>query len=235
MLRASDFSTASTQLVIFTPEPSEFSASNILAVVLGRYATLYDGAVQALPLPEDAHLEIPRVILQSKDGVFRLEAAPLRINFYWAFSDLLETDSREGISTCLKILEHYVNSAETQVYRLALVINRVHKTQDPARLIIEQFCKPELQDNLFKNSKNFELHHHEQTQLKDFSVNSWVRSKSAQLINDINVEPVLLLEQDINTFAEQTYQRFTVDQILEYFHLALKQSEETLQTYFLNE
>jgi len=235
MLRASDFSTASVQLAAFTPEPSEFSASNVLAAVLGKYANLYDGVVQALPLPENAPLEIPRVILQSKNGAFRLEAAPLRIACYWIVDDSLETEPGKGFLTCLDVLEQYLKSTNIQVYRLALVLNRIYKNQNPASQIVEQFCKPGLQASLFKESKKFELHDHKEAQLQSFSVNSWVRFKSAQLVSENSVEPVLLIEQDTNTLAEETWQRFTANQISEYFHLALENSEKTLQNYLPNE
>lgn len=231
MLKASDFSTVNAQLTIFVPDFSGFSASNVLATVLGKYASLYDGEVQALPLPEGAPPEIPRVVLQSKDGILRLDAAPLRITFSWFAGALPVAAPGKGIPTCLEVLEHYVKSLNVQVSRLALVLNRVYKTQNSAHLISEQFCKPELQETLFKNSENFELHNHCQSELQDVPVNVWVRCKSGQLLTDSQAEPVLLIEQDINTLAENV-QIFTIEQISSYFHSALEQAETLLQSYF---
>lgn len=234
MLKASDFFTVIFQTTIFTPDVSAFSAPKLLATILGKYAQRYNGNVQALPLPEGTPPEFPRVILQSSDGAFKLEASPARVNSFLMQPIESQVASEEGIVTsCVEVLEHYVRETEMQVNRLALVLTRVYKTENPAQLLIERFCKPELKGTIFENSENFEIHNHQQFQIKDFSINNWVRCKTATLIFPEGSVPAVVVEQDLNTLAVEIEQpRFTYEDIRSYFQQALEEAKNTLYLYF---
>lgn len=235
MLKAQDFSTAVYQATIFTPDTSVFSAPKLLATILGKYAHRYNGSVQALPLPENIPLEIPRVILQSSDGLFKLEASPARVNSLFMQNVESLVEPKDLFSTCFEVLEHYVENTNMQVDRLALVLTRVHETENPAQVLIERFCKSELQ-SIFIHSKNFEIHNHKQSQLKEFSVNSWIRCKTATLLYSNTETTGVVVEQDLNTLARETEQRrFTSEDICIYFNQALQEAQDILQLYFPNQ
>lgn len=234
MLKARNFFTAVYQATIFTPDTSAFSAPKFLATILGKYAHYYNGSVQALPLPENIPPEIPRVILQSNNGVFKLEASPARVNslFMQNVESLAESDDL-FINICVEVLEHYVRDTETQVSRLAMVLTRAHKTENPAQVLIERFCKSELQSVLFARSENFEIHNEKQIQLKEFTVNSWVRCKTATLLFPDSSVPGIVVEQDLNTLATEIEQRrFTSEDIRSFFKQALQEAQNVLNLYF---
>lgn len=236
MLKARNFFTAVYQATIFTPDTSAFSAPKFLATILGKYAHLYNGTVQALPLPEDIPSEIPRVILQSRDGVLKLEASPARVNSLVMQNVETQAESEDLFNICIEVLEHYVRNTETQIDRLAMVLTRVYKTENPAQLLIEKFCKTELQPVLFERSENFEIHNHKQFRLKDFNINSWVRCKTATLLFSDTSVPVIIVEQDLNTLTTEIEQRrFTYEDIRSYYKQALEEAQNILQLYFPNE
>ena len=235
MLKARNFFTAVYQATIFTPDTSAFSAPKFLATILGKYAHHYNGSVQALPLPENIPSEIPRVILQSSDGYFKLEASPARVNSLFMHQNIESTAESEELfsSICVEVLEHYVRETETQVSRLAMVLTRVHKTENPAQVLIERFCKSDVQSVLFERSENFEIHNNKQFQLRNFTINSWVRCKTATIIFSDSSTPGIVVEQDLNTLATEIEQRkFTSEDIRSYFHQALKEAQEILRSYF---
>lgn len=234
MLQAQNFFTAVYQATIFTPDTSAFSAPKLLATILGKYAHRYDGSVQALPLPENIPSEIPRVILQSIDGLFKLEASPARVNSLFMQNVDSLVEPKDLFSICFEVLEHYVKNTNMQVDRLALVLTRVHKTENPAQVLIEKFCKSELK-SIFVQSENFEIHNHKQFQFKEFTVNSWIRCKTATLLSPNTETPVVVVEQDLNTLASETEQlRFASEDIRIYFDQALQEAQNILQLYFPN-
>lgn len=235
MLRATDLYLANFQTIIFTPDTSAFSAPKTLAIILGKYAHRYDGTVQSLPLPDDIPPEVPRVVLQSKDGTYRLDVSPRRVTSYWQRTSETQVEPEDMVSSCIEVLEHYVQGIEIQVSRLALVLTRVHSTKNPAQLLVERFCRPELQTTLFEHSENFEIHNHKSLQLKDFSINCWTRCKTAGLLVDTRPVTALIVEQDLNTLAEEVEpHRFTTEEIRNYFLLASSEAEAVLKLYFPN-
>lgn len=237
MLRATDLNIAIAQLVIYTPDVSAFSAPKALAVILGKYSHQYDGSVQALPLPEEIPPEVPRVILQSKDATYRLDVSPLRVTSYYSMrDDKTQAEPEDILSNSIEVLKHYVEGMEAQVDRLALVLTRVCKAENPAKLIVERFCKPELQSTIFNKSENFEIHNHQRIEIQGFSVNSWMRCKTGALIINNVPFPGVIVEQDLNTLVEELKQRrFKPEEIKKYFQVASAETEANLKVYFPEE
>ena len=78
-----DFTLNVVQASIFTPEHSGFSSGKAVGAVLASFKDRFDGEMQVPPFPPDVPPEIPRVILQSGDGQWRLSMAPARIDSVW--------------------------------------------------------------------------------------------------------------------------------------------------------
>lgn len=240
MLKAKNFQTVVLQATIFTPDisVSTFSASKALAIILGKYAQQYDGAPQALALPEGIPPEIPRIVLQSQDGTFKLEIAPQRINSFWIRTQENQGEPGNMIDSCIEVLKHYVSETDMHVGRLALIVTRAFKTEHPAKSLVEKFCKQELQTSIFSRSENFEIHNHKQyrfqgTSIENLSVNSWLRCKTGEMIADDKPVPAIILEQDLNTLVEELAQRkFTPDEIQNYFERIANEATSILELYF---
>ncbi|WP_353930780.1 hypothetical protein WJM97_21330 [Okeanomitos corallinicola TIOX110] len=238
MLKATDFHLAIVQLVIFTPEVSTFSTPKALATILGEFSHIYDGDVQTTPSSDQIQIppDFPKVILQSKDQSLRLEIAPLRITSQWAKLEQQETELQNIISQSLEVLEHYIHNLEVKVGRLGLVLIRIHQSENPSQLIIERLCKPELQNTIFKNTKNLDFRNHQRIILDNCDVNSVMTCKTGLMkINDIESQGVIV-EQDLNTLAEEMEQRsFKIEDLKKYFQLAAEEAELNLKIHFPEE
>ena len=149
MLQAQDLNLVTLQLSIFTPNISSFAASKALGILLSKYSQTYDGDVQVLPLPEEFPLEVPRIVLQSKDRAYRLEISPARINSLWLRTDNVQTEREEIVDICKEVLEYYIQSMQIEVNRLALVTIRVNQKQKPPNFLIKKFFNQELIDQFF--------------------------------------------------------------------------------------
>lgn len=235
MFQVKDLSIGKIHSVIYTPEIDAFSATKSLAAILSKYATLFDGQLQVLPLQSDVPPEIPRIILQSQNGDYKLDIAPSQTIAYWGNAIVEPGDSvrkQNEINLLGEILESYVQDIKASVGRLAVVTTHLYQTEKPAALLIEHFCSKSTIENVFKNSDNFEIHNHKRITLEDFSINVWVRCKTATVQGEAD-STFILIEQDFNTLAEEvSYRRFATEQIRKFYQLSLEKTQSVLETYF---
>ncbi len=232
-----DFVVVSVQTVAFLADRI-LSPSRIMASVLKSYADRYDGEIQALPLPPDVPAELPRVILQSADQRFRFEAGPARISSIWQYQDDDREDLSSVTSRCREVLVHCLGELKPRVGRLALVITRARPTEHPAQILVEQFCNSNSQCEPFNRSSNFEIHNHKQYTPSQsdpkLTINSWVRCKTGTLTK--NNSPAILVEQDLNTLAEDLERnRFDAASTTAFFDLTVQEADSILKKYFPGE
>lgn len=240
MVRGEDFQVVGIQVVIFTPE-EQLSSAKFIASVLRNQSTRYSGEVQAIPLPERVPPEIPRVILQSPDQDFRLEAALSRINSLWNS----RTDSKvvvaERAAECWEPVRQFVEENSIAVGRIALIVSRMLRDPNPAQTLIDRFCSPQARKEPLNRSETFEIHNHKQyappctlNSLSALRVNSWVRCKTASILEDDAL--AILVEQDFNTLAEELEsRRFQPDEITAFVNLAARETDIVFQKYFPDE
>lgn len=254
MVTASQFELNSVQTVIFTRGIEKFSPSKFLASILSKYANRYNGDITALPLSPNLPPEMPMATLASSDSAWKISAAPTRVDSIW-YRNLRaaeQIDQQSIISDCVQVLEHYIQTSDIQVGRLALVITRIYPTSNPAQLLIDRFCNEESKKGPFKGSETFEIHNHKRYTLAlpalNTVINSWVRCKTGQLVvenhdsdNEENIsritERVLFVEQDLNTLAKEpdSDTTYEISMIQDYFQIAGKEASNILRLYFPEE
>jgi hypothetical protein len=139
----------------------------------------------------------------------------------------------------LGVLLDYQRAMSARVGRLALVITRAAPRAQPAMLLSRHFCKErwyEAPRNLapLNRPENFELHAHKTFNLGGLlNVNSWIRNKTAFLGSTGAPQPIVLVEQDINTLADLTETTtFSEEQIQSFFGLALPEMDHILALYY---
>lgn len=99
--------------------------------------------------------------------------------------------------------------------------------------LAEHFCKEEWHKKPLNRPEGFELHAHKKYKLESFNVNSWVRSKTGHLQEEGADVSIALVEQDINTLAEESADRsFTSDEFKQFFSIVLKEFDNILQMYY---
>lgn len=236
MVACGQFTVVAVHTAVFTPSHGEFNAARLLAAVFMAFPERFQGQLQALPMPADVPPEIPRVVLQSPDKTWKLEAGPARISSFWKRPPGdIEVDFTDVVTRCCEVPEAYVRESNIHVGRLGLLVTRICRVEDPARVLIERFCSAESQVEPFNRSANFEIHNHKaytpQRKGLGFPINSWVRCKTAVMPEDGG--PSIVVEQDLNTLtAEIRQRRFDMEQIRTYFQASVLESEEVFRKYF---
>ena len=231
-----DFEITSIQTTIFTPSLS-FATSKLLGSVLQKWSEVFDSSPISLPLPLDAPSEIPRIILQNSSKHKKLELAPKRANLFWLRQT--ETDTiilEDYLGFAANVLSDYVNIVNGKVGRIATVLNRSLKNPNPGLFLAQHFCKEKWLTAPFNRPENFEIHAHKRYSFADrFNVNSWVRCKTGILVKPER-ESIVLVEQDINTVAEEMEKReFSDQEIRDFFRLVKEEFDSILSLYFPGE
>lgn len=235
MPTVADFKLASCLAAVFTPE-AEVSAAKLLTRLLPRWVTRFDAEPTALPLADGLPREVPRVILQSRSGEWGCDVASARINVYWrrASSEGYAMQPAEFYREVTSMLHEYCDFLDSRVGRLAAVITRYVPDPAPARFLASHFCKDRWLTAPFNRPASFELHAHKKFLLAGrFEVNSWVRNKSGTLAQPTQGSPIVLIEQDFNTPAEEVATRqFSHEEIAAFFEVAVPGFDETLKLYY---
>jgi hypothetical protein len=85
----------------------------------------------------------------------------------------------------------------------------------------------------FNRPEAFEIHAHKRFKMGEFLVNSWVRCKSAIASSASEMQPIVLVEQDINTLAEDVPSKvFRKAEIEAFFAKVSTEARTILNLYF---
>jgi len=225
-----NFSVGSIQSSIFIKD-YEFSASRFMSKLYPKWADIFPGDPEVLPVPPETGLppEIPRVVLQKKDGSARLEVAPSRLNLHQRI-----TDNANGglIAQCyqdsISLFSDFLNEMNCFIWRLAAVKASYAAADNPGLFLAKHFCRDQWNEKPLNDPTNFEMHSHKRYVFRGrFKVNSWVRSKTGRKVEKSKKSPIILVEQDINTLTEDMGSvQFGHDDIGEFF--------STIDDEFLN-
>jgi len=234
MHKISDFDTASIQATLFTPGLS-FVPSKILASSLDKWGDTFDGTPISLPSPPEMPTEIPRVILESDDKRYKIEFSPARVNLFWLrMEDTDKINVPDFLHFSTVVLCDYIVIVNGTVGRIAAIVTRFLKEANPGKVLSEHFCREKWLARPFDRPQSFEIHAHKRYVLADkYRINSWVRCKTGLLGKKPNQEPIILVEQDLNTLPEETETReFSDVEIKDFFRRAGREFDSILSLYF---
>lgn len=233
MAKASDFKISSVQATIFTPD-LRFTPVKVLAEMLSKWGECFDGAPLSVPGPADMPGEIPRIILESSKKHLKLELASARVNlFRFRQSNEDNIDIEEFLSFCSRLLCEYVEFVHAKTGRLASVLQRFARNDNPGIALAKHFCKERWLAAPLNRPENFEIHAHKRFMMAKYNVNSWVRCKTGTAPDK---ERIILVEQDFNTLAEETQEReYSNQEIEEFFRTVPQEFDKVLWLYFPEE
>jgi hypothetical protein len=204
-LKLNDFQFNSIQGTIFT-SATRFVPAKVLTKFFPMVSDQFDASPTVLPLPEEAPPEIPRMILQSSTKQWQAEIAATRVNFRWAQMTPSDTITIEAFrESLLRFIHLLLEMEHARVSRMGLILGRYLIVDNPASVLARYFCRENWLQSALQDPENFELHAHRKTTVgSTFDVNSWIRFKSAQVtLPNIPPRPIVLVEQDVNTLAEE--------------------------------
>jgi hypothetical protein len=236
MIIFSDFQwIGNIQVAIFTPNFS-FLTPRVLSEVFQINPGAFDGDPVVLPLPEDAPVDVPRIILQTKDGTEKFEASPARINYHRVRRGMDDNfDAQEFVSAAADFCIEYLRRTKAECGRVAAILNRFAFNDHPGKEVANHFCKQEFLETPFDSPKEFQIHSLKSYRYKDvFQINSWVRVKSARLsIPGEEARQVINVEQDINTLSELMAERsYDLEEIGLFYSEISSEFDSILRMYF---
>lgn len=232
-ITSDSFALVSAQAFGFTPDEG-LSVPRFVKHLLPKWEQ-YNGAPVILPPVEGLPAEVPRITLQSAKGGQLCEVAAGRVGF--TYRPGKEHGSEIPLETFFadsarKMLE-YSSTMETRVGRLAGILHWKTPVERPGFFLAEHFCKTEWMTAPFNRPDAFEIHAHKKFKMGDFIVNSWVRCKSAITSSASEMQPIVLVEQDINTLAEEMPSKvFAKSEVDVFFAKVASEARTILNLYF---
>lgn len=232
MHSANVFRISSIQCVVFTPN-LEIRSSQLLKHLFERWGDRFNGQPLTIPLPLDAPPQIPSIILTSIDNSLKMEVSKARTAVIWVRTHSEgDPDVPVVVGEFCEILHDFLAHTHATPGRLATIIHRFLPMENTGRWLAEHFCKDIWLAGPLDRPQNFELHAHKRYRLaRQFNVNSWVRVKTGILT--IDRSSIVLVEQDINTLAEELEtQRFGRTRIRRFFDITVGEFDQIFALYF---
>lgn len=187
---------------------SKFRPDINFAAQLNQAAgNLFDGEPMVLPLPDDAPLDIPLIILQNSNRSYKLTIAPSRSDFFY-----IHKASSESPVNIDEIYQDYKNifnkilpliAEKFNINRLGKVVRFLFELESSS---ITQLTNKYLKNALVKSPWEIQIIVLEKTSINKFDVNKWIKLKSLRKKSDPKNDKNILLELDINTLEERSYE-----------------------------
>lgn len=185
---------------------------------------ILDGDPTILPVPNDAQLKIPRIILTSKSKAFSCNISPERVDFIVNQSKATELniDLEKEILKKSDILSKLIHkSLRWSVYRLALISQFKYKP----KIGVLSFMKNLLSEQFVADSTELEIHRLKHIKVGNFKSNQWIRFFSQ---NSGTPNEFMLILSDVNTLKTEKYS-FTQENSKLFFDSALTITKVTLK------
>lgn len=198
---------------------------------------LFNGGPAILPIPDDAPLEIPRIILRSKDANFVCHVSPKSLEFSLkqkkGENKRLKEIQDDFLSRLADIARVVKTELRVKVERLGVVINSaMFLEESPVDFLMKKFLRSGIIVDPHELNLNF-LH---KFALGEFKVNRWHRFRclspeGKEALGEVNA---LLIETDVNTVLETKYD-FTAQQIPAFCSQVFTFTESDLESLFAKE
>jgi hypothetical protein len=227
MLTSDQFRVVNLQIGVFTPG-LQLRANRVLA----KMSEMFDGGPTVLPFGDEVPQEVPRLILSTADGRYRFQVSNSRADFVTDSNAVDVIESRKFAETTL---EAYLDVTRGVVGRLACGLKWAAEIGGPGIELARHFCREEWLKGPLNRPEDFELHAHKKFLLASrWSVNSWVRCKTAKLVGSNS--PIVLVEQDLNTLAEEAEANdFDLEDIRQFIADCAPELDHILKLYFPRE
>ena len=129
------------------------------------------------------------------------------------------------------LMIEYGDFVDSRIGRLSAGATRFVQQENPGSYLASHFCREEWLRAPFNRPDGFEIHAHKRFMLADFEVNSWVRNKTGHLREGQRRAPIVLVEQDLNTLAEEQHD-FDDGRIRQFYEAAATELDAIVQLYY---
>lgn len=216
------------QLVLFTNSLDISDKLTLAQELKGIDPIKLDGEPTIFPLPLNAPLEIPRIVLRDKSGKVVLSVSPIRTEMSIANSEnqvdkigvpTLKTDeiSTYLIPTVEKIVKLYISKYLVNISRAALVTRQIIKFDQSAHKFLEKKGLTQSKNKPYESKVS--LLYKEQVGL--YKINRWNTIETLRNKKNQSDDSALAFILDINTESEVDY-KFNIKTIKDFYTRALE-------------
>lgn len=193
----------SYQLAYFLSNLDLSDKLNLAEHIRTKLGNFVDGSPTILPIPDNAPHEIPRIIYQSKTGVYSINVSQSRIDFIRNKSndEAVEVDkAKEFLALEKQLTDLVFDDFKSSVYRLGIILNF---NVDIGVSAIEYLKSNYKQTK--PNPYQLEFNQQIQSKIESMKTNQWVRLTARNYDFDGLDKKNLNVLVDINTILEEKY------------------------------
>lgn len=198
-----DFKVQKIQFALFPKNFNPIDKSKIASELKSKTGGIFDGPETILPLPIDAPLEIPRIMLQSKNGEYVCNIAIPRIDLFQNVnaSKKFEEVKDEFLDKVKKVASYFIQDQGITIGRMGFVVEFIADTEkSPAILLRDNLIKDGAYFKSIEKIRSVLLAFTENYTLGDFELNKQIMFDS---LKSTTSKEFLLLRYDNNTLAEK--------------------------------
>lgn len=231
----SDFSLGSCQATVFTPD-EEISVNKLMRDLFPSWANRFDAEPVVLPSVDGFPRDVPRLILENKSREWRCEIASARVNLFWRSQETAGVSIDEFAAVASSVLSGYMDFSQSRIGRIGFLRSVYAEHPEPGIFLARHFCQEQWQIAPFNRPENFELHAHKRFSLAGrWLVNSWVRNKSGRITRNEVERPAVLVDQDLNTLADDAQGRsFSASEVSDFLASSATEFTSILRLYYPN-
>ncbi len=202
--------------------------------------SLFDGESTILPLPIDAPLEIPRIILQSKDNSFSCNIAIPRIDFFQQVNEKqkFEVVKENYLAKAKQIYSYFLEDPDLIIGRIGFVVDFIADlTESSNKKLQNQLLKETCYFAKSEKMKGISLVFTEENTVDNsWEINKLIKIDSLRKATESANDKRLALRYDINTVPEKINEyNLTVKNIEKILYEASKEMTDDNLNKFLNE
>ena len=178
--------------------------------------------------PKNAPPQMPRIEIKSPDQSHVAQFSNNRITFHYQdtqnrripLNNVFPTFS-DNLGRQIQCIMEFLNP---RVVRLGFIVRMITDLGYSANRFLSEEC---LKDNPFPDAHEINLGILYKTNMRDFSINRWIRYRTLRAQNDPSIDYAMAIEIDLNTLAEEM-NNYPASSILEFYQAAQEHISENL-------
>jgi hypothetical protein len=188
-----------------------------------KLSPLLEGTPTILPIPDDAPLEIPRVVLKSENGKYTCNISANRLDFIHKQSDISKSYEQlweKFLGNINKLADVIFEELSASSYRLGLVVNYEASFKKGGL----DFLKSEVLHSPEDTSQEIQIHKLTTLKTNGFHVNNWLRLISKS--EEAKKNPLGIIS-DVNTLQTEKY-KLNKKSVEHFFKVAFELSKDSV-------
>lgn len=232
-LEKKNFFTTSVSITSFFPLTLIKDATTVIRALPANWLEIFDREPTQFPVPLDAPIDIPRLILKNSQDTETATFFRDRFSISRTLSPANEGSIPIDlfINDALNYIKEVKDLFSLKIGRIGYIHERACKVDDPAKELAMHFCKNNFIEDPFNRPENFELNSHKKYSINGINLNSWVKNRTASIKH--TGESIIFIQQDINTLQEEQNERsFSDEEITKMIKIISSEIEIIFAKYY---